>query len=398
MAEQNQLTQALKAGELEKAKDLISKGERLSDNLDSYQKKSILETIVKKKGFDIIDSFLKDGTIEKDVYEYDSFEGSIFESIIKYLPIDEESIAFLKNFLSNIQSLNSDLKDQTLLGYALEEGADIAIIKCLADAGCSLEYKNNAEENYLHSVIGNNSLAMRNQNRALEYLRFLIAAGVDVNATNIVKTTPLIAAIKNNKTAYLDVLLENGANPNDQDKDGNTSFYYAVVHKLDYTIYDKLAKQSLPKFEILNKDGEAILPSYTRMVNKGTEAELKLLDRLINDGADLTQTSPYYDKQKSSLDWAAEKSVVVLSQLLKTGKVDINSQDNRGNTLLHKVCAYDVNYDNEVAKETYRKVKLLMEQGADIGLLNDADETALMIASKDNLKSKTVELLLLKKA
>jgi uncharacterized protein len=148
----------------------------------------------------------------------------------------------------------------------------------------------------------------------------------------------------------------------------------------------------------LNKDGEAILPSYMRMVNNGTETELKLLDRLINDGADLTQTSPYYDKQKSSLDWAAEKSVVVLSQLLKTGKVDINSQDNGGNTLLHKVCAYDVNFDKEVAKETYRKVKLLIEDGADIDLLNDADETALMIASKDNLKSKTVELLLLKKA
>jgi uncharacterized protein len=398
MAEQNQLTQALKAGELEKAKELISKGERLSDNLDSYQKKSILETIVKKKGFDVIDLFLKDGTIEKDIYEYDSFEGSVFESIIKYLPSNEESIAFLKNFLSNIQSLNSDIKDQTLLGYALEEGADIAIIKCLVDAGCSLDYKNNAEENYLHSVIRNNSLAMRNQNRALEYLRYLIAAGIDVNAPNIVRATPLIAAINNNKTDYIDLLLENGANPNDQDKHGNTSFYYAVVGKLDYTIYDKLSKHSLPKFELLNNDDETILPSYMRMVNRGTEAELKLLDRLISDGADLTQTSRYYDKQKSSLDWAAEKPVVILSQLLKTGKVDINNQDDRGNTLLHKVCAYNVNFDKEAAKETYRKVKLLMEEGADIDLLNDADETALMIASKDNLKSKTVELLLLKKA
>lgn len=398
MAEQNQLTKALQTGEWEKAKELLTTGERISDNLQGYQKKSILEAVVRKKHFDIIDLFLKDGTIEKDIYEYDSFEGSIFESIIKYLPSDEESITFLKNFLSNIKSINSDLKDQTLLGFALEEGADLTIIKCLVDAGCSLEYKNNAEENYIHSVISNNSLAMRNQNRALEYLHYLIVAGVDVNATNIVKTTPLIAAVKNNKTAYLDVLLENGANPNDQDKDGNTSFYYAVVHKLDYTVYDKLAKNSLPKFEILNKDGEAILPSYMRMVNKGTEAELKLLDRLINDGADLAQTSPYYDKQKSSLDWAAEKPVVILSQLLKTGKVDINSQDNRGNTLLHKVCAYNVNFDKEVAKETYRKVKLLIEEGANIDLLNDSDETALMIASKDNLKSKTVELLLLKKA
>jgi uncharacterized protein len=398
MAGQNQLMQALQAGEWDKAKELLTSGEKIPDSLQGYQKTSIFEIIVKKKKFDIIDLLVKDGTIEKDIYEYDSFEGTILESIIKYLPDDEESISYLKSFLSNMQSLNSDVKDQTLIGYALQEGANIKIIKSLVDAGCSLDYKNNAEENYLHKVISNNSLAMRNQNRALEYLHYLIVAGVDVNAPNIIRATPLITAVNTNKTAYIDLLLENGANPNDQDKDGNTSFYYAVVHKLDYTIYDKLAKHSLPKFEILNRDGEAILPSYMRMLNRGTEAELKLLDRLIHDGADLTQTSPYYDKHKSSLDWAAEKPAAILAHILKTGKVEINSQDDNGNTLLHKVCAYDVNYDKEGAKETYRKVKLLMEEGADIDLLNDADETALMIASKDNLKSKTVELLLLKKA
>jgi ankyrin repeat protein len=47
-----------------------------------------------------------------------------------------------------------------------------------------------------------------------------------------------------------------------------------------------------------------------------------------------------------------------------------------------------------MAKETYRKAKLLLEQGADISITNDKDETALMLASGDNLKIKTVELLM----
>lgn len=58
------------------------------------------------------------------------------------------------------------------------------------------------------------------------------------------------------------------------------------------------------------------------------------------------------------------------------------------------MCLFDVNYDAEAAKETYRKVKLLLENGADKDITNDKDETALMIASGDNLKIKTVELLM----
>ncbi|MDO7742560.1 MAG: ankyrin repeat domain-containing protein, partial [Pedobacter sp.] len=58
------------------------------------------------------------------------------------------------------------------------------------------------------------------------------------------------------------------------------------------------------------------------------------------------------------------------------------------------VCAFNVNYDQNVAKETYRKVKFLLENGADISLTNTKDQTALMLASDDNLKTKTVQLLL----
>ncbi|MOA66374.1 hypothetical protein D3C78_1931100 [compost metagenome] len=53
-----------------------------------------------------------------------------------------------------------------------------------------------------------------------------------------------------------------------------------------------------------------------------------------------------------------------------------------------------MNYDAEAAKEIYRKVKLLLENGADKEITNDKDETALALASTDNLKVKTVELLM----
>jgi len=79
---------------------------------------------------------------------------------------------------------------------------------------------------------------------------------------------------------------------------------------------------------------------------------------------------------------------------LDSGNVDVNHQDDHGNTLLHKVCGYNVNFEAEKAKETYKKVKLLLENGADASISNDEDKTPLMLASDDNLKIKTVELLM----
>ncbi len=125
-----------------------------------------------------------------------------------------------------------------------------------------------------------------------------------------------------------------------------------------------------------------------------SESGINLLKQLIEDGADLYQTNIYYGEEITALDLIAEKSAEVLAIVLESGQVDINRNDDQGNTLLHKVCAYNVNYDAEKAKETYKKVKLLIEYGADTTATNDQDQTALMLASDDNLKIKTVELLI----
>jgi ankyrin repeat protein len=130
------------------------------------------------------------------------------------------------------------------------------------------------------------------------------------------------------------------------------------------------------------------------MRSRASEIEIKLLVSLINDGADIYQTSPHYSRDKSALDWISEQPADVLQAVLETGVVDIERKDNEGNTLLHKVCAYNVNYDQEAAKHVYRKAKLLIEQGANVSTTNDHDQTPMDLAAQDNLKIKTVELLL----
>jgi ankyrin repeat protein len=394
MEQEISLTQALKQGHFEQARELLNSGHQLPENLSDYERTAVLDSLVRSKAFDLILLLMENGFIERDIYEYDSFRGSIFESLFKYLAADEDSLSFLEQFTGKLQSLSSEVQDQTLLGLALEHGTDLRFIKCLVQAGCSLDYKNNAEENYLYQVVNNHSLSLRNIDKGLEYLKYLVDQGLEVNQGNIVGTTPLQMAIDRNKKPYVDFLLENGADPNASDRAGKSPFYAAVVHQFNLELYEKLARYSSVDFEATSAEGEALLPAYMRMLDRAGETELKLLARLLEDGGDPYQTAHHYGKAKSVLDWAAEKSLDVLKTVVEKGNVEINRQDDQGNTVLHKVCAVQVNYDKEAAKELYRKAKFLLEQGADANLQNDKDQSALNLASDDNLKSKTVELLM----
>lgn len=385
------LEQLLNSGKFSEVLDQIANGEKLPKTLNEYSKSSIFDRLFQQKQFEIIQLFLENGVIETDVYEFDSFDKSIFQSVTRGLQTDDESLAFFREFISKFDNINDEVGAKTLLGYFFEKGASLESIKILVEAGCDVNFKNNAEENFLQQVIKTN---LMKPELSLSYLEFLIGEGLDVNAQDIVQKTPLITAIEFNRNEYIDLLLQNGANPNHADKNGNTAFFYAVAHKLDVRLYDLLRNYDMPQLDILNKDQVTVLFEYMRMMYDTSEKSLELLRKLIEDGADIYQTSSYYSRDVTPIDLVAEKKPEVLQALLDIGISDINRQDDSGNTLLHKVCAYNVNYDAEKAKEMYRKVKLLLENGADVSITNDKDQKALDLASDDNLKIKTVELLM----
>jgi len=389
MSEQN-LEQLLLQGQFEKALSALQSGEKLSKNIPEHQKSQILERLFSNEQYELINELVASKWIETDVYEFDSFDKSVFGKIVWNLKNDEKALSFFQEFMTKYDNLNDEVEAKTLINYFLEKGASVEKIKILIDAGCDINFTNNAEENLIHQVIKTNLMKPQ---LSISYLELLINEGVDVNATNIVKKTPLITAIESNKPDYLDVLLQNGANPNDLDQDENSAFFYAIAHKQDLNIYLKLRDFGSPDFEMINKNGVSMLFEYLRMMYV-SDKNLELLTAMISDGADLNQASTYYGKDKTPLDLIAEKQPEILQAVLDSGSVDVNRQDNHGNTLLHKVCAFNVNFEAEKAKETYKKVKLLLENGADASISNDEDKTALMLASDDNLKIKTVELLM----
>ncbi|HEY0612032.1 MAG TPA: ankyrin repeat domain-containing protein [Chitinophaga sp.] len=390
------LVNALKQSSLEEAATLIQQGEKIPRDLPGYETRQIFETLLQAKAYRLILDLTDSGSIERDIYEYEKLDGTIFESLFRRIGPEEEQQQFLRDFIAKLDNINDAVQDKTLLELAFVSQAPIETIRILADAGCDVGYKNNAEAGYLYKIVQEFNIR---EEKGLEYLSFLIEQGLDPNEGNIVGETPLHLAISKNKQRYIDFLLENGADLNQPDKNGETPLYAAVVHQVcDVVTYKKLSTFSAPDFDIATRNGETLLLGAVRMRGRGTERDAALLKALINDGADVYQTSPHYGNQKSALDWLCEQPAAMLEAALETGAVDVSRKDDDGNTLLHKVCAYNVNYEQEAARQLYQKVKLLIAKGADPNATNDKDQTPMMLAVQDNLKSKTVELLLKHKA
>ncbi len=391
MQAQNQIESFLFQGKFDEARECLNNGEKFNEQYLKNNFSQIAAKIIEAKEIDFIEKLIKAGFIETDIYELDSFDQSIFKPLTLYLKDDDESIAFFKELMSKMDNLNDEISDKTLLGYFLEKGISPKIVKVLVDDfGANTQYKNNAGENFIYTVLNTYGL---DPEKVKEYITILINNGVDINEKNIVGTTPLMCAVKRNQKELLPFLLENGADANETDNQNNTAFYYAAAEQRSYDMYDALASVSTPDFNIVNKDGRTLFTNFISSVSVSPN-DIAFLERLLSDGADVNFCAQYYGQPKSGIDFIVEKKSEILKSVLENVSLDVNEQDNQGNTILHKVCAYNVNYDAEMAKETYRKVKLLLDQGADISITNDKDETALMLASGDNLKIKTVELLM----
>ena len=383
------LQDAIRAKDFEKAIEIINSGGNPFEGMQEYHITGVYDTLVREKAFEVIDTLVDNGAVELDIYEYDNFNKTIFMSIIKNLASDKESILFLNNLIPRVQSLNDELEGKSLLSLALENEVAIEVLKALVDNGCNVNIIDRSEGNLIHQIIKKYT---RSYEKGLAYLDFLYEQGLDIEKPNVVQETPLHIAVREHREPYIKWLLDNGANPNAQDKDGVSPFYHAVANAIDLNKYILMREYATPEFDQKTNSGESILFETVRM---GCNPEL--LKLLLEDGADLYETSTDYQKQVNTIDALVDKSPELLQIVIDSNSFDVNRQDDEGNTLLHKICNRQTIHEEKRAKEIYRNVKLLLGAGADAGITNSREETPMMLASTDNLKSKTVELLLSRK-
>jgi len=380
------LQDAIRAKNYQQIKEIINSTINPFEGMQGYHITGFYDTIVREKAFDVINALVEHDVVELDIYEYDSFNKTLFNSIIKNIGIDEASINFLNEFIPKIESLNDELEGKSLLSLALENEVAIEVLQTLIDNGCDINIINRSDENLIHQIIKKHT---RTYDKSLAYLTLLYEQGLDIEKPNIIQETPLHLAIKNHREPYIKWLLDNGADANIQDKNGVSPFHHAVASAVDLDKYVLMRTYATPNFDQKTNSGESILFESVRM-----NCKPELLKLLLEDGADLYETSTHYNKQVTTMDALADKAPELLEIVINSDSFDVNRQDDEGNTLLHKICDRNTLHEDKRAKEVYRNVKLLVAAGADVNITNDKEETPMMTASNDNLKSKTVELLL----
>ena len=383
------LQDAIRAKDFTKAIEIIKSAGNPFEGMQEYHITGIYDTLIREKAFDTIDALIENGAIELDIYEYDSFNKTIFMSLLKNLGTDDASISYLSDFISRVQSLNDELEGKSLLSLALENEVAVEIVSALVENGCDVNIIDRSEGNLIHQIV---TKYTRTYHKGLGYLDLLYEQGLGIEKPNVVQETPLHIAVREHRDHYIKWLLDNGANPNAQDKDGISPFYHAIANAPNLDKYTVMREYATPEFDQKTSKGQSLLYESVRM---GCPPEL--LKLLLEDGASLYETSTHYGKQATTMDALVDKSSDVLQIVIDSDGFEVNRQDDEGNTLLHKICGRQTINEDKRAKEIYRNVKLLLAAGADPSITNTNEETAMMIASNDNLKSKTVELLLSQK-
>lgn len=391
MEQEKDIVQAIAKYQFADVFQMIANGEKIPDSANYYAIRALYEKMVEQKRFDLLHLLIDRKEIPTDLYEYDTFKDSVLETVIKRMAADEDSLRELEQLVGRFTNINEEVRGQTLLGYALNEKVKPGIIQALIRAGCDARWKNMAENNLIAQSV---NLTMMPIDEQLAYINIFLAAGVDPADVNVEKKNALHLAAERHKIELIQLLLDAGARPNEQDWKGNTPYYYAIIHTGGgEEFYNKMAAVEPPNFTLVNNARETLLSAFLGCMHS-SDKQIALLERMIDEGADLEQAADYYSRPKTGWAWMAEKPVEVLQAVLsKTGR-DVNAQDNEGNTFLHMICRIDCNYSHEAAKEMYKKVKFLLEAGADAGITNNKEETALMLASADNFKGKIVQLLL----
>lgn len=83
MFEKTPLIQAIDSGDISKAVELYNQGERIPHSQHTYDYSQLYDTLIRKKGYELISLMLQNNEIEKDIYMLDKIEDSIFSKLVK---------------------------------------------------------------------------------------------------------------------------------------------------------------------------------------------------------------------------------------------------------------------------------------------------------------------------
>ncbi|XP_043479806.1 putative ankyrin repeat protein RF_0381 [Leptopilina heterotoma] len=194
----------------------------------------------------------------------------------------------------------------------------------------------------------------------------------NLNATNIYGETPLHLATEGNHIQLVKILLENGANVNEQTRRGSTPLHLALI------------KKHIELTEILLQNGADVniqqIQDMTPFHLAISGNHIQLVEKFLQNGANVNLQ---LEDGTSSLHITVENKYIQLTRILLQHGADVNVQDNNKKSPLHIA----------IIKNCIQLAEILLKNGADVHVIDRCEETPLDLTVKYN-NIELVELLL----
>jgi len=252
-----------------------------------------------------------------------------------------------------------DKYQRTPLHSAARYGA-FSAAKYLLDRGADFNVKDES---------GNTPIHLASIFRHDEIIELLIQHKADVDMLNAQGQAPLCLASLYGNPESIKLLLASGAKTNIRDADGNTPLHIAVLYRHPENL-DEILKMN-PDIDATSTEGYTPLHLAVRRPDNEIA-----IGHLLQKGADVNITDP---TGKNALLVSVDSHQKEYIKLLVSKGIDINSQDNDGNTALHYL--FNKVLENKMYIPTCKDItKSLLEEGADPHLRNNEGKSPMDLA------------------
>lgn len=257
-----------------------------------------------------------------------------------------------------VASTITPIKDELLdtLDPLQHRDPSLEVAKALLEAGAKVNHQGND---------GNTPLLLAVDDENIEMVKALLAVGADANISNQKDDFPLYIAELDSQSNEIFLLLLKHANVDKRNEAGNTTLIFSAMNCENFENLEALIQAGADVNAQCAEGYTALMWACSK------PAEAKFIELLLKHGARTEIKN--YNGQTALHRAVCTKKTTALVELLIKADADINAKDSRGYSPL--LYAVDTTYNEDADK-----VALLAKAGADLEVMNEWKETALMVA------------------